>query len=193
MSTSNPQAEAAGQQAGFSANLASQLSMIALPELTRLMGGPNSLIGGQLGSTGGGNVKSSMDQANYNTSLSQLNQGYGQAQMGSREAIQYGALRSGLGRTQPGATSGAITSAATSLERDRQTALNNLNFQSSQASMQDYNQLLGLMGMGSKSALGLSGQAGGLANQAISGISNQSDMATELSLVSSFASLASIL
>jgi len=181
--TSSPQTEAAGQQAGVSANLASQLSMIALPELTRMIGGPQSMIGSQLASTAGGNVKSSMDQANYNTSLSQLNQGYGQAAFGDKEAINYNALRSGEGRLSSAVPESSIASSATRLEDQRQQALSNLNFQSASSSLTDYNQLLGLMGMGAKSALGLSGQAGGLANQAISGLSNQTDMSTMLGIV----------
>jgi hypothetical protein len=190
--TSTPQSSAANEQASFQSALQGQLSSIAVPELQRMLN-PGGVISSQLASTNGGNTKSSMDQAAYNASLSQLNQGYGQAAFGNKEAINYGGLRSGEGRMSSGVMGSALGSAATSLERDRQSAMNNLQFQSASSSLTDYNQLLSLMGMGAKSALGLSGQAGQAANQAISGLSNQSDLSTGIGVIGSVASIAGAL
>src|SRR5665647_1266527 len=119
------------------------LSGVALPELQQLMGSQG--LGGMLaGSNASGMLP--QDQANLAGATSQLNQSYGQAKNGSREAIAYGGLRSGEGRMSPGAMGSATMSAATSLDRDRQSALTNLNFQSASSSMSDYNQVLQLLG-----------------------------------------------
>ena len=149
--------------------MATLLSATAQPELRGLTTQLSGLLGSQ---NAAGQL--APDAAIRNAAAGQLNQSYDQARMGSREAIQYGALRSGLSRTNPMATSGAITSAATSLERDRMTALNNLNFQSAQSSMQDYNQVLQLLGQGTQAELGLATGFSGAATGALSGLSSAS-------------------
>ena len=182
MSTTSPQAAAAGEQAAYQAQLSQELSQIALPELKKMIG-QGGMVSSQLASTQGGAVKSSMDSGAYNSALGQLNQGYGQAAFGNREAINYGALRS---NERSGNVMGsALGSAATSLERDRQAALSNLQFQSASSSLTDYNQLLNLMGQGSRTALGLGGQAGQIATGAVGGLSDQSDLSQGISIGSS--------
>ena len=132
------------------------------------------------------------DAAILAASRGQLNQSYDQAQMGSREAIQYGGLRSGLGRTSPGAVGSAITSAATSLDRDRESALRNLNFMSAQSSMQDYNQVLQLLGQGTQTSLGLAGGFSGASSAALGGLTNQSQFGSILGGAATGASLGSV-
>jgi hypothetical protein len=158
-----------------------------MPELQKITGGLSGILGnvtqsGQLGA----------DAAIKGAAQGQLNQGYDQAIRGSREAVGYGALRSGAGRLSPGATGSAITSAATSLDRDRQSALRNLEFQSAQSSMQDYNQVLQLLGQGSKSALSLSSGFAGASSGAIAGLSSQSQFGSTLGGFASGASLGSV-
>lgn len=220
MSTTSPQAEAAGEQAQWQASLAKMLSGITAPELTQLLGGkvwvadpvtsagagtegdpkfPGKSQGGHWETVKGalGGMLSSMDSSGRMApdaairanALSQLNQSYAQAKTGSAEAIGYGALRSGESRLSPGATGSAITSAATSLDRDRQSALRNLEFMSAQSSMQDYNQVLQLLGQGTKSALGLSGGFSGAAGSAIAGLSNQTQFGNTLGGAASGAAL----
>jgi len=186
MSTSSPQAAAAGQQSLWQSQLAQQLSGVALPELQQLMG--SSGLGGMLaGRDSSGRLP--QDAANLAGATSQLNQSYGQAKNGSREAIAYGGLRSGEGRTSPGAMGSATMSAATSLDRDRQSALQNLQFQSASSSMSDYNQVLQLLGQGTKTSMGLAQGFSGAAGSAVGGLSNQSQMGGVLGGASSGAGL----
>ncbi len=149
------------------------------------------MITGLLESTKGGTVRSSLDEANYQAALSQLNKGYGQAAFGNKEAINYGALRSGEGRLSGAVPQSAIASSATALERDRQTAINNLNFQSASASMSDYNQLLSLMGQGVNASLGLAQGFSGASGAAIGGLSNTSQFGSTLGGATSGAALGS--
>ena len=186
MSSESPQAEAAGEQSEWQSHLATQLSGITLPELRNLMGegGLSGMLSGR-DFSGRMGVDSNVRQA----ALSQLNQGYAQAKTGSREAISYGGLRSGEGRLSPGAMGSSMMGAATSLDRDRQSALRNLEFQSAQSSLGDYNKVLQLLGQGSNTALGLSGGFSGAASSAIGGLSNQSQMSGVLGGAASGAGL----
>jgi len=170
MSTTSPQSAAAGEQAQWQAGLAASLSNLTMPELQRLMG--KTGLAGMLGSV---DIEGRLapDAAIRQSALSQLNESYGQAGMGQREAINYAGLRSGEGRRSPGALSGSLQSAATGLDRDRQSALRNLEFQSAQSSLGDYNRVLQLLGQGSNTALGLAGGFSGAAGSAIGGLSNQ--------------------
>lgn len=189
MSTSSPQAEAAGDQAQWQAQLARQLSGIAQPELQKLVGGLTSQLQGRSASG-----QLTADAGVLSSATNQLNQGYGQAGFGSREAIGYGALRSGEANRSPGAVNSSVMNAATSLDRDRTSALRNLQFQSAQSSMADYNQVLQLLGQGTQSSLGLAQGFSGASGQAIGGLSNQSDfsnilggVATGVSILGAFA------
>lgn len=186
MSTTSAQTAAAGEQAQWQAQLSQELSGIALPEIQKMIG-PGGMVSSQLASTQGGNVKSSMDTGAYNSALGQLNQGYGQAAFGNKEAINYGALRSG--ERSGNVVGSALGSAATSLERDRQSALSNLQFQSASSSLTDYNQLLSLMGQGVNSSLGLAQGFSGAANSAIGGLSQNTQMGNTLGGLSAGAGL----
>lgn len=187
MSTSSPQADAAAQNAVWQAGLAQQLANVATPELKQLIG---TLQGDIKGAGASGLL--GMDRQVKDSALAQLNQGYGQAQFGSREAIGYGGLRTGEGRLSPGALSSGVMSAATGLERDRQAALRNLNFQSAQTSLQDYNQVLSLLGQGTQTSLGLAQGFSGASNAAIGGLSSASPFGSALGGAASGASLGSV-
>jgi hypothetical protein len=171
MSTVSPQAKAADQNAAWQSLLAGQLSGVALPELRGIMGNISGMLGSQ-----NANGQLPQDAANLKAATDQLNRGYGQAGFGNNEYIGYAANRAGEGRLSPGATSSWQHGAATSLERDRQSALANLNFMSAQSSMSDYNKLLGLMGQGVQTSLGLAQGYSGASNAAIGGLSNQTQM-----------------
>ena len=186
MSTTSPQAAAAGEQASWQAGLSQMLSGVALPELQQLMGSQG--LGGMLaGRDASGRLP--QDAANLAGATSQLNQGYARAQAGSREAIAYGGLRSGEGRMSPGAMGSATMSAATSLDRDRQSALKNLDFQSASSSRSDFNQVLQLLGQGTKTGLGLAQGFSGASGAAIGGLSNQSQFGGALGGAASGAGL----
>jgi hypothetical protein len=187
MSTTSPQEEAAGQNAQWQAALAQQLAGIAQPELGSLLGGLTGRLGA-VDQTG----RMAPDAAVRQGALSQLNQGYGQALMGSREAISYGGLRSGEGRLGPGVMSSAIEGAATTLDRDRQAALRNLEFMSAQSSLSDYNQVLSLLGQGTQSALGLAGGFAGASNAALGGLSQSSQFGSALGGFTAGASVGSV-
>jgi len=174
MSTVSPQARAADENAQWQSALAKQLYEIAGPEYRSLLG-QGGTISTMLGSMNA-NGQLPQDAANLKSATDQLNTGYSQAGFGNKEFVNYAGLRSGEGRLSPGATSSWQQGAATSLERDRQAALANLNFMSANASMTDYNKLLGLMGQGVQSSLGLAQGYSGASNAAIGGLSNQSQM-----------------
>jgi hypothetical protein len=190
MSTTSPQQREAGENAKWQAQLAQQLSGVAMPELQGILGAggmiPTMLAGrdtaGRLG----------MDAEALRSSTDQLNRGYGQAGFGNQQFIGYNALRSGESRYGAGPANAMMQGAATSLERDRQAALANLNFMSAQSSLSDYNKLLGLMGQGTQATMGLAGGFSGASNAALGGLSNQSQMGGILGGASSGASLGSI-
>ena len=188
MSTTSPQQQAAGQTAEWQANLAQQLSGLTVPELSQILGGYTyGSYGAAIEGTLPGMLKSrdasgkmAVDRENYQKSLDQLRTGYGQAKTANREAITYGALRSGEGRRSPGAVSSAITSSALGLDRDMAQAKRNLEFQSAMASQADYNKVLQLMGQGSNTALGLASGFAGTSAAALQGMSQQSQAGSAL-------------
>jgi hypothetical protein len=142
-----------------------------------------------LAGTQGGTQKSALDEKAYQSALGQLNQGYAQQGMVSREALGYQGLRSGEARRSPGAMTSSLGQTATALERDRQTALQNLNFQSAQSSMADYNKLLQLMGQGTQTALGLGAGFSGASGSALAGLSQVSPGASAMGGAATGASL----
>ena len=216
MSTTSPQEKAAGETAAWQSQLASQLSGVTIPELQKMLGTPGvaghyqttgkegeqtwvpatdatpGSLSALLDSTQGGSAPSTLDQSVLAGATTQLNQGYDQAQNASKESIGYQSLRGGVNRTNAPAESGAIGRAASSLERDRQTALNNLNFQSSVSSMADYNQLLQLMGQGAQTSLGLASGFGSATGSAIGGLSKNSEFGSTLGGAASGAALGAV-
>jgi len=190
MSTVSPQARAADENASWQSALAKQLYDIAGPEYRTLLG-QGGTISNMLGSLNA-NGQLPQDAANLKSATDQLNTSYGQAGFGNKEFVNYAGLRSGEGRLSPGATSSWQQGAATSLERDRQAALANLNFMSANASMTDYNKLLGLMGQGVQSSLGLAQGYSGASNAAIGGLSNQTQMGGVLGGAATGASIGSV-
>lgn len=188
MSNTSPQQGAAAQNIQLQTGLANQLSAMTLPQLQQLMG--SNGLSGMLNSRDSTGMMG-IDRENLATSLAQLRQGYGQARNVGRESLAYQGLRSGVGRTNPGAVSSAITSAATGLARDQAAAERNLQFMSAQSSMGDFNKVLSLLGQGSQTALGLAGGFGGAATSAIGGMSNQSQLGGVIGGAASGASLGS--
>ena len=169
MSGESAQQKAAGEQSLWQAQLAQQLSGIAMPELSALTG----RLGGMLGSrdeTG----RMSFDADALMAGKGELNRAYDQAGFGTSEAMKYRGLSEGFGRLNPGAMSSGLMSAATTGEQQRMAALRNLEFMSAQSSMQDFNKVMQQLGLASNQALGLAGGFSGAAGQAIGGLSNQS-------------------
>jgi len=187
MSTTSPQSRAADENAQWQAALARQLYQIAGPEYRSLLGsgGTISNMLSSMDSSG----RLAIDSANLKSSTDELNRAYTQAQFGNREFANYAGLRSGEGRVSPGAISAVTGNMGTTLENDRQQALANLNFMSATSSMQDYNKLLGLMGQGIQSSLGLAQGYSGAANAAIGGLSGQSQFGTTMAGFSTGAAL----
>jgi hypothetical protein len=158
-----------------------------MPELRSLMGNLTGALGSRdaLG-------RMSVDSSVLSGAKDQLNQGYQQAGLGLKEAINYGGLRSGEGRLGPGVMDSAWGRAATSLDRDRQSALRNLEFMSAQSSLADYNQILSLLGQGTNTALGLAGGFSGASGAAIGGLSGNSQFGSTLGGIASGASVGSV-
>jgi hypothetical protein len=185
VTTTSPQSAAADEQQQWQAALSKRLSSIAQPELASL----TSQLSGMLSLDASGRMAG--DAAALGSATNQLNSSYDQAQMTNREQIGYGALRAGESRLSPMGLSSAMGSSATSLERDRQSALRNLNFMSAQSSLSDYNQVLQLLGQGTQASLGLAQGFSGAAGSAIGGLSNQSQMGGVLGGAASGAALGS--
>jgi len=190
MSTQSSQAKEAGETSAWQAALASKLSAISMPEFQALLG-PNGMISGMFsGRDSSGRL--GLDASALRTSTDQLNRSYGQAGFGNDEYIRYNAVRSGEGNRSLSPANSMMQGAATSLERDRQSALANLNFMSAQSSMSDYNKLLGLMGQGVQGSLGLAQGYTNAANAAIGGLSQSTEMGGFLGGASAGASLGSV-
>jgi hypothetical protein len=187
MSTTSPQAKEAGENAQWQSNLAQQLSNVALPELQALIGAGGTIP--SMLSNKGANGQLGIDAAALKSSTDQLNRGYGQAGFGNQQFIGYNSMRSGEGRLSSAPANAMMQGAATSLERDRQSALANLNFMSAQSSMSDYNKLLGLMGQGVQTSMGLAQGFSGASNAALGGLSTQTQMGSALGGMSAGASL----
>jgi hypothetical protein len=184
VSTTSPQSAAADKEAQWQAALSRQLAGIAKPELQTLVTSLGESLGnrtasGQLG----------LDASVLSSAKQELNLGYDQAKFGNTELIRYNTLRSGEDRRSPGAAGSAIQGAATGLDRDRASALRNLQFMSAQSSLSDYNQVLSLLGQGSNAALGLAQGFSGASGAAIGGLSNQTQMGGILGGAASGASL----
>jgi hypothetical protein len=194
MSTQSDQSKAASESAGFQANIGRSLTGIYGPEYNMLLGNPTmgtpGLIPSALSSAQGGNGMMAMDRQNLAGATSQLNSGYQQAGFGLGQNIGYGGLRSGEGRRSPFAMNAALGGAATTLGQQYASALNNLNFMSAQASMTDYNKMLGLMGMGVGSEMGLAGGFSQNMNQAIAGLKSTSEADDVIGLISSIVGIA---
>jgi hypothetical protein len=187
MSTKSSQAKEAGETSAWQAALASKLSVISMPEFQALLG-PNGMISGMFsGRDSSGRL--GLDASALRTSTDQLNRSYGQAGFGNDEYIRYNAVRSGEGNRSLSPANSMMQGAATSLERDRQSALANLNFMSAQSSMSDYNKLLGLMGQGVQTSMGLAQGFSGASNAALGGLSTQTQMGSALGGMSAGASL----
>ena len=120
MSTQSAQSQAAGEQAQWQAELSRQLAGVSLPELQSLTQRLTTTLGSGSSNAAG---MLSPDAGVLSSATNQLNAGYNQAGFGSREAIGYGALRGGESRLSPGAVNSSVMGAATSLDRDRASAL----------------------------------------------------------------------
>jgi hypothetical protein len=186
MSTTSAQSAAADEQQLWQAALAKRLSNIAQPELASITNQLSEML--NLDATG----RTAGDAANLGAATNQLNASYDQAQTANREQIGYGALRAGESRLSPMGLSSAIGSSGTALERDRQSAMRNLQFMSAQSSLSDYNQVLQLLGQGTQASLGLAQGFSGAAGSAIGGLSPNSQFGSILGGAASGASLGSV-
>jgi hypothetical protein len=185
MSTTSPQSAAADAQQQWQASLSKRLSGIAQPELASITDQLSGML--SLDATG----RMAGDAGVLSSATNQLNASYDQAQNTNREQIGYGALRAGESRLSPMGLSSAIGSSGTALERDRQSAMRNLQFMSAQSSLSDYNQVLQLLGQGTQASLGLAQGFGGAAGSAIQGLSGQTQMGGILGGAASGAALGS--
>lgn len=170
----------------WQADLAQKLYGLSGPEMGGIMGQRG--LGGMLSSMDASG-KMGVDRANYASALSELNTDYSRAGRTTNESINYQALRSGEGRRAPVAVGSALSSAATSLERDLGSAKKNLEFQSARSSMGNFDKVLQLLGQGTQSSLGLAGGFAGATGSAIAGLSNQTQMGGVLGGAASGASM----
>lgn len=144
----NAQQKAAGEASRTNAQLAGELwdeSKGPLSEILQMLqggisGGPNAIPE---------NVSRQFDKAQKESDL-----GYDSAIRANRELVGARARTSG----QPystGELDSAISQGTWALNQSREAATRNLQFQESQAGMQQYNQFLNLLGMGSNTAIGM--------------------------------------
>jgi hypothetical protein len=166
MSLDSSQQQAAADQQRQSAALQQAMAGVFGPQMTKAF----SMIGADLGSGYGepASVKSAFGDVRDN-----LNQQYAQQGMINKQYTGYEARRSGQPISQ-GQIQSTIGQNAYTLEQDRQSSLRNLKFQEAQASMGQYQSLLGQLGQGIQTSTGIATGNLGMAGQAIAGMNQKS-------------------
>ena len=140
--------KAAGEAARNNAQLAGELwdqSKGPLSEILAMLQG---------GLSGGPNAIPENVSKQFDTAREQNNLGYDSAIRANRELAGARARTSGSVYST-GELDSAIAQGTFALNQSRESATRNLNFQEAQAGMGQYNQMLGLLGQGANTAIGL--------------------------------------
>jgi len=156
--------QAAGEAARTNAQLAGQLwgqSEGPLKEILAMLQG---------GLAGGPNAIPENVSKQFDTAREQNNLGYDSAIKANRELAGARAKTSGQVYST-GELDSAIAQGTFALNQSRASATRNLNFQEAQAGMGQYNQMLGLLGQGANTAIGM-GQ--GMSQAQLAGINGMS-------------------
>jgi hypothetical protein len=186
MSTTSPREQAAANAQASAAGYQQQLTNIAFPELQSILSQVNSTLSGGFGQEPA-NVK-----AAFAPIWGQMEGDYDQAKAGTSATISQRAKQSGNMFTTNQITD-ATTLAGIGLERDRAKSERLLQFQEASAGLDQYNNLLNILGAGSRSALGMGGAGLGLQVGAASGLSGTSQGAGAMGGAASGASMGTMI
>jgi len=173
MSTTSPREQAAATAQQQAAQYQSQLTNIAFPEIQSILSQVNSAVAGGFGSEPA-DVK-----AAFAPLYGQLDTDYSQAAAGTGSTIAQRAKQSGNIYTSP-QLSDATSLAMIGLNRDKARAEQQLQFQEASAGLQQYNNLISILGAGSRSALSMGGAGLNLQVGAASGLPGTSQGASAL-------------
>ena len=165
----SPRSTAAADASQTQAALLAQLAGIGLPEISQIGG----MISGQL--QGGMNAIPQDIQQAFAPIQAQMNQDFAQAGVGNAASIRQRAKQSGMPFSSE-QLSDATTRAAIDLEGAQSQANAQLQMTEASAGLEQFNTLMGLLGSGAQTSLGLGQGFGGAANTAIGGMSDQSLM-----------------
>jgi hypothetical protein len=139
---------AAGEAARTNAQLAGELWGQSKGPLSEILG----MLQGGL--AGGPNAIPANISKQFDTAREQNNLGYDSAIRANRE-LAGARSRSSGGIYSTGELDSAIAQGTFALNQSRESATRNLNFQEAQAGMGQYNQMLGLLGQGANTAIGM--------------------------------------
>lgn len=112
-------------------------------------------------------------QTAFNTARAGINQDFASAGRGNQAAITQGFAQGGQ-LWDSNQRADAMTLAANDLEKERRTAMRNLDFSEANAGLTQFNALMNLLGAGAGTGLNLAGGFSSAQSQAIGGLSNQS-------------------
>jgi len=185
MSQSSPRAEAAAQTQFTTAQLQKQLTDIAFPEIQGLLKNASE------GLAGGPNVIPSSVSTAFAPAYSQLNTTINSAEGQAGGVIGQQAKQAGA-VPGPNTVTDATSLAVRSLEQSRGAGTKALKYSEATAGLDNYNSLLSLLLGGSGTAIGMGGGAQGLANQATSMMSDQSQLGGALGGAAAGASVGSM-
>lgn len=157
--------EAAGEAARYNASLASGLFQDAKGPLSEML----EMLKGGL--AGGPNAVPESVSKQFSLAQQQNDIGYDSAIRTNRELAGARARSSGQVYST-GELDSAIAQGTFALNQSREAATRNLKFQEAQAGMGQYNQMLGLLGQGANTSLGL---AQGMAGAQLGAIGQQSN------------------
>jgi len=169
MSSSSPREIAATDATAIQANLASRLQAQGLPEIQNMIDMVTRETSGGYGSM------LPMVRNAFEPVEDALKSDYGQAQASSAALIAQRAKQSG-GIFGPNAVSDATTNAANLLNQDMTQAMSRLKLRETQANVSTWDQLMNIVGGGTRGSLGFMQADASLWNQAIGGMSNTSQM-----------------
>ena len=167
MSTTSPREEAAQSAQAQASQYQQQFTNIAFPEIQSILSQVNGALAGGFGAEPA-NVKSAFEPL-----YGELNADYAQAGAGNSATIQQRARQSG-NMYSTNQIADATTLAGIGLQRDQANATRQLQFQEASSGLQEYNQLVGILGGGANEAMQLGGGGLNLEMGAISGMSGMS-------------------
>ena len=167
MSTTSPREEAAQSAQAQESQYQQQFTNIAFPEIQSILSQVNGALAGGFGAEPA-NVKSAFEPL-----YGELNADYAQAGAGNSATIQQRARQSG-NMYSTNQIADATTLAGIGLQRDQANATRQLQFQEASSGLQEYNQLVGILGGGANEAMQLGGGGLNLEMGAISGMSGMS-------------------
>ncbi len=167
MSSESPREAAAAAASRNQTDLSAQLASLAYPQMQSILGAITSQLGNGGMPTGIADV--------FAKARNEANQSYDTSIKSNEGLIRQQALQSG-GVYSTGQVNDTQGRMALQMNQARDTAMQNLKFQESQAGMTQYNQLMNMLGGGANAAMNMGNQFTGLQMGSLSGMNNTSQL-----------------